>query len=125
MSKEDDKDEESVMNSVVSLLLILEPDKQETLIESLCEKLFKFEEGECPFLRLQLLINIFHGMSNNISVRYTVCCNLIKVAPSDGATQYIPTELDQVRKWKLTTLEAYHLKETHPLNTTLQGTRGL
>ena len=52
--KEDDKDVESVMNSVVSLLLILEPDKQEALIESLCEKLVKFREGERPSLRLQL-----------------------------------------------------------------------
>ncbi|KAL4696855.1 hypothetical protein H8959_002553 [Pygathrix nigripes] len=51
--KEDDKDVESVMNSVVSLLLILEPDKQEALIESLCEKLVKFREGERPSLRLQ------------------------------------------------------------------------
>lgn len=47
-------DVESVMNSVVSLLLILEPDKQEALIESLCEKLVKFREGERPSLRLQL-----------------------------------------------------------------------
>uniref|UniRef100_A0A8C2NSH2 Eukaryotic translation initiation factor 3 subunit M n=1 Tax=Capra hircus TaxID=9925 RepID=A0A8C2NSH2_CAPHI len=54
--KEDDKDVESVMNSVVSLLLILEPDKQEGLIESLCEKLVKFREGERPSLRLQLCI---------------------------------------------------------------------
>ncbi|KAL0607522.1 Eukaryotic translation initiation factor 3 subunit M [Plecturocebus cupreus] len=97
--KEDDKDVESVMNSVVSLLLILEPDKQEALIESLCEKLVKFREGERPSLRLQLLSNLFHGMNKNTPVRYTVYCNLIKVAASCGAIQYIPTELDQVRKW--------------------------
>lgn len=47
-------DVESVMNSIVSLLLILETDKQEALIESLCEKLVKFREGERPSLRLQL-----------------------------------------------------------------------
>ncbi|EAW68218.1 Eukaryotic translation initiation factor 3 subunit M, partial [Eschrichtius robustus] len=97
--KEDDKDVESVMNSVVSLLLILEPDKQEALIESLCEKLVKFREGERPSLRLQLLSNLFHGMDKNTPVRYTVYCSLIKVAASCGAIQYIPTELDQVRKW--------------------------
>ncbi len=38
-------DVESVMNSIVSLLLILETEKQEALIESLCEKLVKFREG--------------------------------------------------------------------------------
>uniref|UniRef100_A0A663MFE6 Eukaryotic translation initiation factor 3 subunit M n=1 Tax=Athene cunicularia TaxID=194338 RepID=A0A663MFE6_ATHCN len=97
--KEDDKDVESVMNSVVSLLLILEPDKQEALIESLCEKLVKFREGERPSLRLQLLSNLFHGMDKNTPVRYTVYCSLLKVASSCGAIQYIPTELDQVRKW--------------------------
>ncbi|XP_030416134.1 eukaryotic translation initiation factor 3 subunit M isoform X1 [Gopherus evgoodei] len=97
--KEDDKDVESVMNSVVSLLLILEPDKQEALIESLCEKLVKFREGERPSLRLQLLSNLFHGMDKNTPVRYTVYCSLIKVASACGAIQYIPTELDQVRKW--------------------------
>lgn len=47
-------DVESVMNSIVSLLLILETDKQEALIESLCEKLVKFREGERPSLRMQL-----------------------------------------------------------------------
>lgn len=97
--KEDDKDVESVMNSVVSLLLILEPDKQEALIESLCEKLVKFREGERPSLRLQLLSNLFHGMDKNTPARYTVYCSLIKVASSCGAIQYIPTELEQVRKW--------------------------
>ncbi|XP_048339672.1 eukaryotic translation initiation factor 3 subunit M [Sphaerodactylus townsendi] len=97
--KEDDKDVESVMNSVVSLLLILEPDKQEALIESLCEKLVKFREGERPSLRLQLLSNLFHGMDKNTPARYTVYCSLIKVASACGAIQYIPTELEQVRKW--------------------------
>lgn len=84
------------MNSVVSLLLILEPDKQEALIENLCEKLVKFREGERPSLRLQLLSNLFHGMDKSTPVRYTVYCSLIKVAASCGAIQYIPTELDQV-----------------------------
>ncbi|XP_066480726.1 eukaryotic translation initiation factor 3 subunit M [Tiliqua scincoides] len=97
--KDDDKDVESVMNSVVSLLLILEPDKQEALIESLCEKLVKFREGERPSLRLQLLSNLFHGMDKNTPARYTVYCSLIKVASTCGAIQYIPTELEQVRKW--------------------------
>lgn len=46
--KEEGKDVESVMNSVVSFLLILEPDKQEALIESLCEKLVKFREDDRP-----------------------------------------------------------------------------
>ncbi|OWK18255.1 EIF3M [Cervus elaphus hippelaphus] len=99
ISEENSEDVESVMNSVVSLLLILEPDKQEALIESLCEKLVKFREGERPSLRLQLLSNLFHGMDKNTPVRYTVYCSLIKVAASCGAIQYIPTELDQVRKW--------------------------
>ncbi|KAL7992210.1 hypothetical protein Chor_016466 [Crotalus horridus] len=97
--KEDDKDVESVMNSVVSLLLILEPDKQEALIESLSEKLVKFREGERPSLRLQLLSNLFHGMDKNTPARYTVYCSLLKVASTCGAIQYIPTELEQVRKW--------------------------
>ncbi|XP_060622476.1 eukaryotic translation initiation factor 3 subunit M isoform X1 [Anolis sagrei] len=97
--RDDDKDVESVMNSVVSLLLILEPDKQEALIESLCEKLVKFREGERPSLRLQLLSNLFHGMDKNTPARYTVYCSLLKVASSCGAIQYIPTELEQVRKW--------------------------
>ncbi|XP_063800540.1 eukaryotic translation initiation factor 3 subunit M isoform X2 [Pseudophryne corroboree] len=97
--KEDDKDVESIMNSVVSLLLILEPDKQEALIESLCEKLVKFREGERPSLRLQLLSNLFHGMDKSTPVRYTVYCALIKVAATCSAIVYIPTDLDQVRKW--------------------------
>ncbi|XP_043914878.1 eukaryotic translation initiation factor 3 subunit M isoform X2 [Protopterus annectens] len=86
------------MNSIISLLLILEPDKQEGLIENLCEKLVKFREGERPSLRLQLLSNLFYGMENT-PVRYTVYCSLIKVASSCNATQYIPSDLEQIRKW--------------------------
>ncbi|KAJ8416250.1 hypothetical protein AAFF_G00382720 [Aldrovandia affinis] len=52
--KDNDKDVESVMNSIVSLLLVLETEKQEVLIESLCEKLVKFRKGEHPSLRMQL-----------------------------------------------------------------------
>lgn len=92
-------DVESVMNSIVSLLLILETEKQEALIESLCEKLVKFREGERPSLRMQLLSNLFHGMDENTPVRYTVFCSLIKVAATCNAIAFIPTELDQVRKW--------------------------
>lgn len=47
---------ESAMNSIVSLLLILETEKQESLIESLCEKLVKSREGERPSLRMQLWV---------------------------------------------------------------------
>ncbi|TTI30688.1 Eukaryotic translation initiation factor 3 subunit M [Bagarius yarrelli] len=97
--KDEDKDVESVMNSIVSLLLILETEKQEALIESLCEKLVKFREGERPTLRMQLLSNLFHGMDENTPVRYTVYCSLIKVAAACNAIAFIPTELDQVRKW--------------------------
>uniref|UniRef100_A0A8C2G355 Eukaryotic translation initiation factor 3 subunit M n=1 Tax=Cyprinus carpio TaxID=7962 RepID=A0A8C2G355_CYPCA len=97
--KDDDKDVESVMNSIVSLLLILETEKQEALIDSLCEKLVKFREGERPSLRMQLLSNLFHGMDENTTVRHTVYCGLIKVAASCNAIAFIPTELDQVRKW--------------------------
>lgn len=56
-------DVESVMNSIVSLLLILETEKQEALIESLCEKLVKFREGERPSLRMQLYVQIHLFMS--------------------------------------------------------------
>uniref|UniRef100_A0A8C7W554 Eukaryotic translation initiation factor 3 subunit M n=1 Tax=Oncorhynchus mykiss TaxID=8022 RepID=A0A8C7W554_ONCMY len=97
--KDDDKEVESVMNSIVSLLLILETEKQETLIESLCEKLVKSREGERPSLRMQLLSNLFHGMDETAPVRYTVYCSLIKVATTCNAIAFIPTDLDQVRKW--------------------------
>ncbi|KAG9352103.1 hypothetical protein JZ751_020516 [Albula glossodonta] len=97
--KDDDKDVESVMNSIVSLLLILETEKQEALIESLCEKLVKAREGERPTLRMQLLSNLFHGMDENTPARYTVYCGLIKVAATCNAIAFIPTDLDQVRKW--------------------------
>ncbi|NXD43479.1 EIF3M factor, partial [Copsychus sechellarum] len=97
--KEDDKEGGSVMNSVVSLLLILEPGGQEALIENLCEKLVKLGGGERPSLRLQLLSNLLGGMDKNTPVRYTVYCSLGGVASSCGAIQYIPTELGGVRKW--------------------------
>lgn len=114
------------MNSIVSLLLILETEKQEALIENLCEKLVKFREGERPSLRMQLwvlftqllwtcnlyfsslvhllllnslfsLSNLFHGMDENTPVRHTVYCSLIKVAATCNAIAFIPTELDQVQ----------------------------
>uniref|UniRef100_A0A8C4PWH5 Eukaryotic translation initiation factor 3 subunit M n=1 Tax=Eptatretus burgeri TaxID=7764 RepID=A0A8C4PWH5_EPTBU len=97
--KEDEKDVESVMNSVISLLLILDPGKQEELVQSLSEKLSKTKEAAHACLRLQLLSNLFHGIEGNTVVRYAVYCSLIHLASSCGAIQQIPTELEQVRKW--------------------------
>ncbi|XP_018620869.1 eukaryotic translation initiation factor 3 subunit M-like [Scleropages formosus] len=97
--QDDDKDAESVMNSIVSLLLILETEKQEALVQRLCEKLVQFREGERPSLRMQLLSNLFHGMDENSPARYTVYCSLIKVASACNAIAFIPTDLDQVRRW--------------------------
>ena len=51
--------------------MILERDKQEALIQSLWEKLVRFQEGERPSLRLQLLSNLFHGMDKKTPVRDT------------------------------------------------------
>uniref|UniRef100_A0A3B4GR35 Eukaryotic translation initiation factor 3 subunit M n=1 Tax=Pundamilia nyererei TaxID=303518 RepID=A0A3B4GR35_9CICH len=45
------------------------------------------------------LSNLFHGMDENTPVRYTVFCSLIKVAATCNAISFIPTDLDQVRKW--------------------------
>uniref|UniRef100_UPI00358E5F2D eukaryotic translation initiation factor 3 subunit M n=1 Tax=Myxine glutinosa TaxID=7769 RepID=UPI00358E5F2D len=97
--KGDEKDVESVMNSVISLLLILDPEKQEELVQSLSEKLSKTKEAAHACLRLQLLSNLFHGIEGNMVVRYTVYWSLIHVASSCGAIQQIPTDLEQVRKW--------------------------
>lgn len=72
-------DVESVMNSIVSLLLILETDKQEALIESLCEKLVKFREGERPSLRMQLLVPSSpfpENFQNKRLLIYLQICNL-------------------------------------------------
>uniref|UniRef100_A0A3Q1GDB5 Uncharacterized protein n=1 Tax=Acanthochromis polyacanthus TaxID=80966 RepID=A0A3Q1GDB5_9TELE len=80
--KDDDKDVESVMNSIVSLLLILETEKQEALIESLCKK-------------MQLLSNLFHGMDENTPVRCTVFCSLIKVTATCNAI-FSTCDLQQV-----------------------------
>lgn len=67
------------MNSIVSLLLILETDKQEALIESLCEKLVKFREGERPSLRMQLLVPLSpfpENFQNKRLLIYLQICNL-------------------------------------------------
>ncbi|CAM9555304.1 unnamed protein product [Lampetra planeri] len=96
--KDEDKDVESVLNSVISLLLILNVEKQQGLVESLCEQLAKGRDGERPLLRLQLLSNLFHGMGEG-PARYVVYCSLVRLAGSCSSIHHIPTELEQVRKW--------------------------
>ncbi|XP_032816078.1 eukaryotic translation initiation factor 3 subunit M [Petromyzon marinus] len=96
--KDEDKDVESVLNSVISLLLILNVEKQQGLVESLCEQLAKGRDGERPLLRLQLLSNLFHGMGEG-PARYVVYCSLVRLAGSCNSIHHIPTELEQVRKW--------------------------
>lgn len=39
-------------------------------------------------------------MDENTPVRYTVYCGLIKVAATCNAIAFIPTDLDQVQKFK-------------------------
>ncbi len=90
---------EAVINSIISLILIVPLDNNEGLVTALCEKLSKTQPGDKRnSARLRLHNNLFHGIDERSTHRYIVFCSLLKLAGRVDLMNLVNPELDDVSR---------------------------
>lgn len=92
-------DTESMLNSIVSLLVTVDVDKSENLILSFCEKLTKAPTTKLASVCLRVLSNLFHGLDERSPLRYTVYYNLIRVAGQTDNIRAVFTDVEKMKQW--------------------------
>jgi len=88
---------EYVFNIFVTVILLIPIDQSEELITTLCEKLSN--EDEFGPSKLQVLNNLFHGLDESCSLRFTVYSTMVKLAGKTDQMTSLETDLDKIKTW--------------------------
>jgi len=94
-----EKDVESVLNSVVSLLVMIPVERSENLILSFCEKLSKVPTNRLGLTSLRVLSNLFHGWNVRSPLRFVIYYNLVRLAGQADNIQAVFTSIDKMKQW--------------------------
>lgn len=89
-------DPEGVLNSIVSMLVLLPNEKAEPLINTFCQKLAK-PPKRLGHVCLRVLSVLFHGLEPVSPTRYTVYHALVQVAGQVEQIKSVFTDLDKMR----------------------------
>lgn len=93
---------EMLLNSLLSLVIIISVDDEiSKLVISFCESVNKANLSVDKFgiVKLKVLSNLFYGLSATSKDRYTVYVHLAKCSIAVKNLQYLPHELDTVKKY--------------------------
>jgi len=91
---------EMVINSIVSLILILPLENNEGLIIALCEKVVKTEAADRRnSARIRSLNNLFHGIDERCMHRYIVYMYMLKLAATADMMHKVNSDLVEIKKW--------------------------
>nr|SVE93798.1 EOG090X0AU0 [Scapholeberis mucronata] len=88
---------EGVLNSIVSMLVLLPNEKAEPLITTFCQKVAKPPSSKLGLVCLRVLSVLFHGLDVTSSTRYTVYHTLVQVAGQVEQIKSVFTDLDKMR----------------------------
>ncbi|EDO34250.1 predicted protein [Nematostella vectensis] len=97
----EDAELESVMNSILSLVLVV-PEKRNELIKKCCDKLkanMSEDENSSAAARLRVLSVLFSGLPEKDPMRHEVYCTQLTIAAKASLVDDIPTELELVKGW--------------------------
>lgn len=94
-----ESDVESVLNSIVSLLVVVPAEKGENLILAFCEKLLKASSPRIAVVCLRCLGNLFHGLSETSVLRFHVYYNMVKVAAQTDQIKVLFNDLEKMKAW--------------------------
>jgi len=98
--KGNESDIESVLNGIVSVVIISEPDSLDGLVLALCEKVAKAWEPETKHghIALKVLRLLFFSLSESSPMRYHVYYNMIEVAGKIGEMNNVFTNAQNLKK---------------------------
>nr|SVE74361.1 EOG090X0AU0 [Daphnia barbata] len=88
---------EGILNSIVSMLVLLPNEKAEPIITTFCQKLAKPPSNKLGLVCLRVLSVLFHGLDPVSSTRFTVYYTLVKVAGQVEQIKSVFTDLDKMR----------------------------
>ena len=95
---------ETVLNSLLSLIII-SPDENSKLVASFSDAILKSQSSHKNFqhrfglVKLRVLSNLFHGLISSSKNRYAVFVYLTKCSLTERTLEYLPTNLDQIKKF--------------------------
>ncbi|XP_075250968.1 eukaryotic translation initiation factor 3 subunit M-like [Convolutriloba macropyga] len=94
-------DIESVINSVVSLLLLLPEEILKPKIGEFCEVVVRdATESKKLNLCLKIFIVLFHALSEHSSLRYPVYMSMLTCAQRTGQLQMVVTDIVTLKLWR-------------------------
>jgi len=98
--KGDEPDIESVLNGIVSLVIISEPELLDGLVLALCEKVAKAWEPEQKHgqIALKVLRLLFFSLSESSPLRYHVYYYMVDVAGKIGEISAVFTNVQSLKK---------------------------
>lgn len=96
-----DADAECVLNSIVSLLILIPQDLCENLIHAFCEKLTKAPSLKMGHVCLRVLQNLYAGIGEHSPLCYDVYYSLVKVAGQTDSIHLVFKDLAKLKSWLL------------------------
>jgi len=95
-----ESDAEAALNSLISLILMMPPDRIENMVITFCEKIQKATSTDKNLHpRLRLLSNLFYSLPAVSTMRYYVYLAMIHVAGEAQKVDLIPHDIDEVKEW--------------------------
>lgn len=94
-----DADIEAVLNSIVSLLAVINPTEGEALVNAFCDKLSKAPSNRMGAMCVRVLQNLYEALNPSCSLRFDVYYNLVKVASKTDMMAAVFSDLNKVKAW--------------------------
>lgn len=92
-------DAEVVLNSIVSLLVVIPVDRSESLIYNFCEKLTKAPNTKLAMVCQRVLQNLYEGLQEESPSRYDVYYNILKIAKQTENIHQVFTDVSKLKVW--------------------------
>lgn len=98
--KDKENDAESVLNSIVSLLIQVPQEEQvcNKLVTAFCAKL-QSAPAKLSAVVLRVLTNLFEGLGSNRQLKYQVYLAIVKISGASGSIGQIFTDVTQIKTW--------------------------
>jgi len=100
-NEENEADIESVLNSIISLIIQVPPTDNSSakLVELFCDKLVQSQSNKLSLISLRVLQNLFEGLGENKSLRFHVYNSLVTIAGKTNQVHLIPIDLLNIKSW--------------------------
>lgn len=94
-----DADIEAVLNSIVSVIAVVDAAEGEALVNAFCDKLSKAPSNRMGVMSVRVLQNLYEALYPTCALRFDVYYNLVKVAAKTDMITSVFSDLNKVKSW--------------------------